>query len=66
MTRKEFRRRVDRAFQGLKIDYAMNEAEYLANVTSAPESPVIVCQSSPYRNDIGMFWHGRSIGLLSA
>lgn len=66
MTRKEFRKRVERTFPDRKIEYAFNEAEYLASVTSSPESPVITCQSGPYRDEIGMFWHGRSIGLLSA
>ncbi len=66
MTRAEFRKRVRRHFEGLNVQFMLGEAEYLASVTSSPESPVITCQSSPYRDEISMFWHGRSIGLLSA
>lgn len=64
MKRAEFRKRVERQFVGLNVSYSYNEAEYLASVTSTPGSGEVLCQSSPYREEISMFWHGRAIGLL--
>jgi len=64
MTRKEFKTRVQRAFPDRKIEYAMNEAELLASVIEDQGNSVLTCQSSPYRDEISLFFHGQSAGLL--
>lgn len=64
MTRKEFRKRIGRVFPGLDIEFTINEAEYLASVRSDPNSTPLICQSSPYRDEISTFWRGQPAGLL--
>ena len=65
MTRKQFRKRIERAFRGCKIEYARNEVEYLANVASDLDGFSLACQAGPYAEEVRMFWHGQFTGFVA-